>query len=84
MHSSHTFLGSVEKCTVFGCITDFDDFGTGKQLHDETRCDDWRNTKFHQRSLHQQTFTVFISSKNNYNTAKKHPNEFLMLLIEKN
>lgn len=43
-------LSAGEKSSFFGSIADFDDFCAGEQLHDETRSDDWRDSKFHQSS----------------------------------
>merc|ERR1712013_364640 len=32
-------LGTIKQCTVTRCVTNFKDFCTSKQLHDETGCD---------------------------------------------
>ena len=43
-----TFLSTVEESSVLGCVTNFNNLGTGQQLHDEARCDDGRDTQLHE------------------------------------
>lgn len=45
-----TFLGSVEEGTVLRGVTYFNDFGTGQKLHDETGCNNGRDSQLHQSS----------------------------------
>uniref|UniRef100_A0A182F0P3 Uncharacterized protein n=1 Tax=Anopheles albimanus TaxID=7167 RepID=A0A182F0P3_ANOAL len=40
-------LGTVEECAILRRITDFDDFRTSQQLHDQARRDDRRDTELH-------------------------------------
>lgn len=45
-----TFLCSIKQCSVFWCVTYFNNFCTSQQLHDKSRCYNWWYSQFHKRS----------------------------------
>lgn len=43
-----TFLCTIEQSPVLWSVTNFDNLGASQELHDQTGCDDGRDTQLHE------------------------------------
>lgn len=63
-----TFLGTVEECSVLGCVSDLDDLSTCQQLHDQRGSDDGRDTQLHQRTCTSHTSVSMQHNKTKFSS----------------